>query len=160
MPTISGLSETEPLSSDDWLAVVEQNRGRVRILSGFLLTICGMLSSAIFVIGFFLLEKGSRSADGVYVSLLIALVLLLLSMLLSIHSAALPLPSGVVTKLQLVDTVTRYYHRERKYVQWSTGLLFASLVAFCAALGFFAHSLKSSPAPEARSVAAYNMPLR
>lgn len=139
MPSNPSQSEPELLTSDDFLTVVEQNRVRVRTLSGFLLTVSGFLFSAIFVIGFFLVEKGPQPAGSVYVSLLIALVQLFLSMLLSVQSAALPLPSAVVTKLQLVDTVTHLYHRERNYVKWSTNLLFASLIAFCAALGFFAH---------------------
>jgi hypothetical protein len=139
-------SEQEDLkglvTADDILTIVENNRARIRALSEQVLTVCGLLLSASFVVLFFVLTDTKFS-----ISWLVPLFLfgtsasLTFAIIFSVLSVHLPTPTAVPTKLELIDLLTAIYYREYRRAVISIVFLILAIILFAIALGVFGASL-------------------
>src|SRR6478752_158244 len=104
--------QLEPASLDDILRAIDGNRSRIRTLAGMILSVCGMLLSASFVILFFILKEHLSMYPFVPALLFGTAVLLLVAAMLSVLSALPPRPVKIYGKLDLVDALMNLYQRE------------------------------------------------
>lgn len=131
--------DSEPVTIEATLEVLENNRTRIRDLGNMVLTVCGILLSASFVVLFFVLQnRSSNVLIAVPVILFAATASLILSTLFSVLSSMLPSPTAVRTKFELIDVLARIYHREHRRVILAVIFLILGIVLFVAALVVFA----------------------
>lgn len=123
------------VSADNVLTIIENNRSRIRTLSGTILNVCGLLLSTSFVVLFFILS------DTKFLIALISPILifsasacLVVSIIYSVLSVHLPSPVAVPTKLELIDVLTAIYHREYRKAVISVLFLIISIILFVGAL--------------------------
>lgn len=146
----------------DLLSVIEQNRVRLRTLSGMVLNVCGMLLSAAFVILFFLL-KDAREAASVSVigPLAAALGCLIAAVVFSILAGFVPAPVAVTTRVQLLDILATRCRREHRCAKIAVSLLFAAMILVAVALVALSTKTLRQPANKAlRPTAATATPER
>ena len=130
--------QLEPASLHDILRAIDGNRSRIRTLAGMILSVCGMLLSASFVILFFILKEHLSIYPFVPALLFGTAVLLLEAAMLSVLSALPPRPVKIYGKLDLVDALMNLYQREYRRAVSSAVCLFLGLASFVFALGIFA----------------------
>jgi len=130
--------QLEPASLDDILRAIDGNRSRIRTLAGTILSVCGMLLSASFVILFFILKEHLSMYPFVPALLFGTAVLLLVAAMLSVLSALPPRPVKIYGKLDLVDALMNLYQHEYRRAVSSAVCLFLGLASFVFALGIFA----------------------
>jgi hypothetical protein len=144
-PLPLGTPDPENVSISEMLAIIEANRSRTRTLGTMILSVCGMLLSATFVIVFFILNGNSAPRH------VQALILFFLSALTStcaifasLVSATLTLPVSAPRKLALLNAASRIYRREVIWVRAAVFMLAAAILAFGAALLVFAYRVLGS----------------
>ena len=103
-----------------------------------ILSVCGMLLSASFVILFFILKEHLSMYPFVPALLFGTAVLLLVAAMLSVLSALPPRPVKIYGKLDLVDALMNLYQREYRRAVSSAVCLFLGLASFVFALEIFA----------------------
>lgn len=82
--------ELTDLKVDDYLNIIKENRNRIRSLAAMLLTICGMLLSANFIISLFIIKQQSNIFTyAVIVILTIAIAFVILSINISTLAATI-----------------------------------------------------------------------
>jgi hypothetical protein len=127
------------LTTDNLLAIVETNRSRIRTLSSLVVTVCGFLLSACFVVLFFILKDPAlKTGNTAAPNLLLASVgSLVVAILLSVYSVLATKPEAVRTKLQLLDLMGSAYYRERKRVLLAMIFLFVGVAMFVSSMALF-----------------------
>ncbi len=131
--------DIETVGIEDIVSLLQSNRDRIRNLNNMVLTICGLLLSASFVVIFFAIQSTNFN-----VSILVPILFFgsvggqILSMLYSIFASIMPRPSAVRTKFELIDTLTSIYHREYRRSIVSVIFLVLAIIAFAAGLIVFA----------------------
>ena len=129
---------TEELEIDHYLEAVKDNRERLRPLASMVLTVCGMLLSASFVILFFLIkEKAATMQNSVIMLLFVVIVLISSSMGSAIISVYVKNPYGVATMGERLEIQLRIYRRERLFLSICVILLFSGLFLFLITMGIF-----------------------
>jgi hypothetical protein len=131
--------DPENVSITEMLAIIEANRTRTRTLGTMILSVCGTLLSATFVIVFFILKENSAShhLKATFLFFLSASITTC-AIFASLVSATLSMPVSSPRKLALLDTATRIYRREVRWVRAAVFLLAGAILAFGAALVAFA----------------------
>jgi hypothetical protein len=139
--------EQELVTAQDLLTVIEQNRARVRALGGMIISVCGMLVSASFVVLFFLLREGRSSVSvAVLVPLALSLALLGAAIVFSILAGFIPAPVAPTTRLQLVDIVAASFRRERRHAKSAVALLLIAMVMLAATIAALSAGAFATPA--------------
>jgi hypothetical protein len=137
--TFSKEGNTVPeLNYDDLLAVLKDNRERVRTLANIVISVDGLLFSSSLVILFFSLENNTSKLPLIIITLFaVGLVGLLISVYLGILAILLPPPKIALDKFELVNLYTAIYQREYKIIRLSAAILFISMFIFAAAMIYF-----------------------
>lgn len=131
--------DSELVTIEVILDILENNRTRIRDLGKMVLTVCGFLLSASFVVLFFVLQnQTSQVLVAVALPLFGATASLVLSTLFSVLSSMVPSPTAVRTKFELIDVLVQIYHREHRRVIWAVVFLILAIILFVAALVVFA----------------------
>ncbi len=126
------------LDHDDYLESILENRLRIRHSSSLIISACGMLISASFVVLFFLIKEGEKSISVSVYILFFAVFLLMSTIGLTIYSVYI-LPSvPVATKGEQFASQSRIYRREKKTITIGFFLLIISMLAILVALAVFA----------------------
>ena len=146
---IQGLpQDPDNLSISEMLAMIEGNRTRTRTSGTMILTVCGMLLSATFVILFFILN--SRFAYTNLQTILLLFVSALISTCAifgSVISATMPLPVSAPSKLAALDTTARIAKREVRWVRTAVVLLTVAILTFGMGLIVSTWRVLSTPIP-------------
>jgi hypothetical protein len=144
-PLAASTPDPDKVSITEMLAIIDGNRGRTRTLGTMILTVCGMLLSATFVIVFFILSGGTAPHQLQALLLFLFSALLLMGAIFaSLVSATLTLPISAPKKLALLNTATRIYRREVRWVRAAVGMLMVAVLTFAAALASFAFRILHS----------------
>jgi len=103
-----------------------------------MLTVCGLLLSTSFVVLFFILKNTEFDIPIIVpILLLVTPGLLTCSIVCSVLSALMPIPGGVITKIELVDFLTRTYRREHRRIIIGVWFLLIAIMVFVTALSIF-----------------------
>lgn len=127
------------VSIDDTLKIIDNNRTRIRTLGGIVLTVCGLLLSTSFVVLTFILKNSDiHISRFVSISLFATCGSLAGAIACSVLSARLPVPTSLITKIELLDFWTRTYQREHGWVQAAVCFLLIAIALFMTALAILA----------------------
>lgn len=153
-PPIESFSQDpDNLSIPEMLAIIDGNRTRTRTLGTMVLTVCGMLLSATFVVIFFILNSRFAYSNLQAIVLLFASALISTSAIFaSLISATMPLPVAAPSKLAVLDTTAQIAKREVRWVRTAVVLLAGTILAFGTGLVVFAWHVLSTPIPSRPAV--------
>ena len=132
----------DAVTPSEIFTLIENNRTRLRTLSGIVLTVCGLLLSATFGILFFILTDTKFGIPVIVpVILFITCVTLTIAILFSVFSAKPQTPSAVTTKLHMIDFLTSIHYREYRLTSLAVIFLIVSILLFITALATFGINL-------------------
>jgi hypothetical protein len=113
-----GIQDEDKLSQDDMLNLIEKNRQRIRIFSNNIITVCGILIPASFLLLFFFQEKMISNPLSITTSIPILLVSSSIVMILALIFSALTShskqPISIGTKSSAILYLSNLYNREQK----------------------------------------------
>jgi len=136
----------DTVSAAEILTLLENNRSRLRTLGGMVLTVCGFLLSASFVVLFFILADTKFNIIWAVPAILFGTcATLTLSIVFSVLSASPQAPSAITTKIQLINFLTTTHYREYRRTTISVIFLLVSIVLFfyCSRGFWYRFTLKS-----------------
>jgi hypothetical protein len=132
-------SRNDIITVDETLKLIDSNRARLRSLAGNVLTICGFLLSAAFVVlTFTLTNVNFRIPRAVHILLFSSAITLTFAIFFSVASAFLLPPKGAASKTDLVQLYGRIHQREYRNAVIAVVCLMLALLFFLAALIVFA----------------------
>jgi len=123
----------QPLLIEDYIASIDDRRNKIRSLASIIVSVCGMLLSANFVILFFLIKATKQVVTeiGCYIAFIISLSLLL-TLFFAIKSVYLESPMGVSTKGEKLLSQHAIFKMESSNLSKSFRLLMISIGIFIA----------------------------
>jgi hypothetical protein len=132
MPAKESTIETEEsVTVDELVDLLENNRSRVRALVNSIITVCGLILSASFVVLFFILKESSNLISSIVPIILFSVVIsLLISMISGLISIYVPSPTAISTKIKLIDTLVGTYRTEQRRAAVSVTFLLIGIVLF------------------------------
>ncbi len=123
---------TKPLTVEDYISAIADNRNRIRVYSGQLISVSGMLLSSSFVIVFFLIKEKYLGTliNFIYISLLLGIVMLIITITFSILSSSIPKPTSMSHFGEKLNNDIIIYDKEYKRLKWGQRALIASMGCF------------------------------
>ena len=107
-----------------------------------ILTVCGTVVSAVFVILFFIFNSSSAAEHPQAILLLfLSAVISTFAIVASLVSATIQTPIAVTTKLALLKEASRLLQRETRWVRSAAFLLVAAILVFGWGLVFFGYHI-------------------
>ena len=133
--------ELTDLKVDDYLNAIKENRDRIRSLAAMLLTICGMLLSANFIILFFIIKQQSNISFLGILPTYAVILILTVAIAFAILSVNISTPAATITKAQKLNRQLSLYTKERRLATLAIIFLFVGIFGFIISISGFVFSM-------------------
>ncbi|NOQ25734.1 MAG: hypothetical protein GQ564_10275 [Bacteroidales bacterium] len=128
-----------PLTIDNYLDSIKENRDRVRLHSTQLSSICSLLLSAIFIVIFFLIKENYCGVliRIIYVTMFSSVFFLIITLLFTILSTSLVKPTAISNVGEKLNLQIKIYNSEYKKMKIGQLTLIISIGLFSSGLLLF-----------------------